>query len=49
MGGPLVLATSSVRIILMETSRAESTTQIKKREGKQGQSRGWGAGGIAGD
>lgn len=35
MAGPLVHA-SKVRIILMETSRAESTTQIKKRAGEQG-------------
>lgn len=36
MGGSLVQATSTVRIILMETLRAESTTQIKKRGGKGG-------------
>ena len=40
MTGPLVQATSDVRIILMETSREESTIQIKKRGGKGSTDRG---------
>lgn len=38
MGGSLAQATNTARIILMETSRAECTTQIKKTGGKHGQS-----------